>query len=180
MRYHLQVESETGRVERVAGDNPVVRGRLLKLHFKPSRSGYLYIIAPGEREGRVTFLTARPNPAWGVKGNLLVAGTGYSFPPGRDKWIQVAHGASSRAYTIIFAPEPLFQPGFLAGPADRALTAAEEGELDELRKRFGQGVRVEAQDAQSVVAVSAEPVSGAPFLFEINFRLGADKQGGQR
>jgi len=180
MRYYLQVESKTGKAERVAGDNPVVRGRFLKFHFTPSRNGYLYIIAPGERGKRVTFLTARPNSAWGVEGNLLEAGTDYSFPPRQDKWIQVARSASSRSYTIIFASEPLTLPRFLAGPADRALTVAEEGELDELRKRIGQGLRVDQQDAQSIVAVPAERVGGEPFLFEINFNIGANKEGGQR
>lgn len=185
MRYYLEVESEIGRVERVAGVDPVVRGRWLKFHFVPGRKGYLYIIAPGERGGRATFLTAQPNSAWGVKGNLLAAGTDYSFPPRRDKWIEVARGESFRTYTIIFAPEPLVRPDFLAGAADRALTAAEEGELAELRKRLAQRVRVETQGAQSVVAIPAERVSGAPvlpILFEVNLRLGddKDKEGGQR
>ena len=174
MRYYLQVESTTGRAERVAGDNPVVRGPFLKFHFTPSRSGYIYIIAPGEQGRLAAFLTAQPNPVWGVNGNRLEAGTAYSFPPSQDKWIQVARGASSRTYTVIFAPEPLVQPRFLTGPADRALTAADEGELDELRKRFGQGVRVEPQNAQNIVAIPAERASGGPYLFEINFRLGAN------
>jgi serine/threonine protein kinase len=180
MRYYLQVESQSGRAQRVAGANPVLRGRWLKFHFVPSWSGYLYIIAPGEGGGRTTFLTAQPNSAWGVKGNLLAAGTDYSFPSRRDKWIEVARGASPRTYTIIFTPEPLAQPGFLAEAADRALTAAEEGQLAELRKRFGQRVRLEEQGTQSVVAIPAQGVSGAPFLFEINLRLGADKEGDQR
>jgi hypothetical protein len=180
MRYYLEVESEPERAERVGGDNPVVRGRFLKFHFTPGRSGYLYIIAPGERGRRVAFLTAQPNSAWRVKDNRLEAGTDYSFPPGQDKWIEVARGANSRTYTVIFAPKPLDQPRFLAGPADRDLTAAEEGELDELQKRFGQGVSVDPQYAQSIVAIPAERVSGEPFLFEIKFRPGADKKGGQR
>ncbi|HMB29299.1 MAG TPA: protein kinase [Blastocatellia bacterium] len=180
MRYYLEVETETGSSERVADDNPVVRGRFLKFHFTPSRRGYLYIIAPGELGGRATFLTARPNSAWRVKDNLLKAGTDYSFPPRQNKWIEVAHDASIRTYTVIFAPEPLVHLRFLAGPPGRALTVAEEGELDELQKRYGQGVRVEEQDAQSIVSIPAERVSGEPFLFEINFRLGADKKGGQR
>ena len=180
MRYNLEVKLETGGAERVAGDNPVLRGQFLKFHFKPSRSGYLYIIAPGERGRRVAFLTAQPNSAWSVKDNLLEAGTEYSFPPGQDDWIEVARGASSRTYTVIFAPKQLDQPRFLAGPADRDLTAAEEDELAELKKRFGQGLRVDPQDTQSIVAIPTERVSGEPFLFEINFRLGADKKGGQR
>jgi hypothetical protein len=125
-------------------------------------------------------LTAQPNSAWGVKDNLLATGIDYSFPPRLDKWIEVAHGANFRTYTIIFAPEPLAQPRFLAEAVDRALTAAEEGELAELRKRFGQSVRVETQGDQSIVAIPAERASGAPFLFEVNLRLGADKEGGQR
>jgi serine/threonine protein kinase len=181
MRYYLELKkSKTGRAERVAGDKQDFRGRYLKFHFTPSRRGYLYIIAPGEREGRATFLTAQPNSAWSVKDNLLDAGTDYSFPPGQDDWIEVARGANSRTYIVIFAPKPLVQPRFLAGPADRDLTAPEEGELAELKKRFGQGVRVDPQDTQSIVAVPAERANGEPFLYEINFHLGADKKGGQR
>jgi len=180
MQYYLQVESRTGRAERVAGENPVVRGRFLKFSFTPSRKGYLYIIAPGERGGRAAFLTAQPNQEWGVNGNLLDAGTEYSFPPQQDKWIKVEPGASIRTYTIIFAPEPLVQPSFLTEAADRDLTAVEERELVELRKQFGQRVRVETRDAQSIVAVLEEGVSGEPFLFDINLRLDANKKGGQR
>jgi serine/threonine protein kinase len=180
MRSYLEVESMAGRAELVAVDNQVVRGQFLKFHFRPTWRGYLYIIAPGERGGRVTFLTAHPNSAWRVKNNLLKAETDYTFPPVEDKWIEVAGGASSRTYTVIFAREPLVQPRFLAGPADHALTVAEEGELAELVKQFGQGVSVEAQDAQSIVNIPAERVRGEPFLFEIKFRLGADKNGGQR
>jgi serine/threonine protein kinase len=181
MRCYLEVKkSKASRAERVVGDNQVVRGRYLKFHFMPSWRGYLYIIAPGEQGRRATFLTAQPNSAWSVKDNLLEAGTDYSFPPGQDDWIVVARDASSRTYTVIFAPKQLVQPRFLAGPADRDLTAAEERELDELQKQFGQGVRVDPQDTQSILNIPAERVSGEPFLFEIKFRLGADKNGGQR
>jgi serine/threonine protein kinase len=180
MRSYLEVESMAGGAELVAGDNQVVRGRFLKFHFRPTWRGYLYIIAPGERGGRVTFLTAQPNSAWRVKDNLLEEETDYSFPPGEDKWIEVAGGASSRTYTVIFAPKPLVQPRFLTEAADRDLTASEELELAEMVKQFGQGVSVEAQDAQSIVKIPAERGSGEPFLFEIKFRLGADKNGGQR
>jgi hypothetical protein len=176
----LQVESETGRAERIAGADPVVRGRWLKFHFVPSWRGYLYIIAPGERETRTTFLTAQPNLAWGVKDNLLAAGTDYIFPSREDKWIEVAREASLRTYIIIFTLEPLVQPRFLTEAADRPLTAAEEGELAELRKRFGQDVRIETQGAQSIVAIPAERLSGAAFLFEVNLHTGADIEGDQR
>jgi hypothetical protein len=115
-----------------------------------------------------------------VKDNLLEAGTDYSFPPGQNKWIEVARDSSIRTYTVIFAPEPLVHPRFLAGPPGRALTAAEEDELDELQKRFRQGVHVKEQDARSIVFIPAERVSGEPFLFEINFHLEANKKGGQR
>jgi len=180
MRSYLEVESMAGGAELVAGDNQVVRGRFLKFHFRPTWRGYLYIIAPGERGGRATFLTAQPNSAWRVKDNLLKEETDYSFPPGEDKWIEVAGGVSSRTYTVIFAPKPLVQPRFLTEAADRDLTASEERELAEMVKQFGQGVSVEAQDAQSIVNIPAERASGEPFLFEIKFRLGADKKGGQR
>jgi hypothetical protein len=178
MRYYLDVESETGRAKRVAGDNPLDRRRWLKFHFTPSRGGYLYIIAPGERAARVTFLTAQPNSTWGVKGNRLEAGTEYSFPPRPDKWIEVARGASIRTYTIIFTPEPLVRPRFLAGPANHSLTAAEKIELAELQMQYGQGAPVK-QGAQYIVKIPAE-APGAPFLFEFNLPIWADKEGGQR
>jgi serine/threonine protein kinase len=176
MRYYLEVESKTGGAWRVAGVDPVIRGRLLKFHFMPSWPGYLYIIAPGERAARTAFLTAQPNSGWGVKGNLLAAGADYSFPPRHDKWIEVARGAGLRTYTIIFTPEPLATPRFLVEAADRALTAAEEGELAELRKRLGQSVRIDTQGAQSIVAIPAERASGEPFLFEVNLRMGREKE----
>ena len=180
MRYYLQVDSEAGIAERVAGVNPIVRGRWLKFHFVSSRSGYLYIIAPGEREKRTTFLTAQPNSAWGVKTNLLAAGTDYSFPSRRDKWIELAQGASLRTYTIIFAPEPLIHPRFLAEASGRALTVEEEGELAELRRRFGPQVRVETPGAQSIITIPAGHPSGTPYLFEINLRPETDKEGDHR
>jgi serine/threonine protein kinase len=180
MRYYLQAESKTHKAERVAGDDPVVRGPFLKFHFKPSQSGYLYIIAPSERGRLVAFLTAKPNSAWNVKDNLLERGSDYSFPPSQNQWILVTRGANSRPYTVIFAPKPLVQPRFLAGPANHDLTAAEEDELVELQKRFGQGVRVEPQDDQYIVAIPAERMDGEPYLFDINFRLEANKKGGQR
>jgi hypothetical protein len=55
------------------------------------------------------------------------------------------------------------------------LTAAEEGELAELRKRLGKSVRIETQGAQSIVVVPAERASGEPFLFEVNLALETDK-----
>jgi serine/threonine protein kinase len=175
MRYYLEVESKAGGAWRVAGVDPVIRGRLLKFHFVPRWPGYLYIIAPGERAARTTFLTTQPNSGWGVKSNLLAAGADYSFPPRRDKWIEVARGAGLRTYTIIFTPEPLVQARFLAEAADRDLTTTEEGELAELRKRLGKSVRIETQGAQSIVVVPAERASGEPFLFEVNLALETDK-----
>jgi hypothetical protein len=171
MQCYLEVDSKLGRVERVACDNPVIKGRFLKFHFMPSRSGYLYIIAPGEQGRRVTFLTAGPNSTWGVKGNLIEGGTEYSFPPRQDDWIEVARGASSRTYTVIFTPHPLGQSRFLAGPAGHDLTTTEDGELDELRKRFEQRARVEVQGDQSIVVVREEDASETPFLFDVNLHI---------
>jgi hypothetical protein len=180
LRYYLQVESDTGRAERVAISNPVVRGRWLKFHFAPSQRGYLYIIAPGERAASTMFLTVLPNPAWGVRSDWLADENDYSFPSRRDKWIEFACGASPRTYTIIFTPESLAQPGFLAEAANRNLTATEEGEMVELRKRFGQHVRVERQSDQSIIALPAERANDTPILLKINLPLEPYKERGQR
>src|SRR5262249_33861702 len=64
MRYYLQVESNIRKAERAAGSEPVVNGQWLKFHFTPSRDGYLYLVGPGERAAKTTFLTSQPNPAW--------------------------------------------------------------------------------------------------------------------
>ncbi len=184
MRYYLQVESDAGRAERVAGAEPVLEGRWLKFHFTPSRPGYLYIIGPGEGPGgravRTTFLTAQPNPAWGIRSNLLAAGATYSFPSRRNQWIEVTGSANVRTYVIFFASEPLAQPGFLAGAANHALTPTEEDKLAELRKQFGQQVLIQTQGDQSIVTVPAEQASGAPFLFEIHLRRRTDQEKGER
>ncbi|HKX32541.1 MAG TPA: protein kinase [Blastocatellia bacterium] len=177
MRYFVQTESETGRAERFAGVDPVMRGRWLKFHFVPSRRGYLYIVGPAGRGRRATFLTGRPNPAWGVKSNLLPAGTGYSFPPRRDQWIEVVNAVSVRTYTFIFSPEPLAQPRFLDGAADRELTAAEESELADLKRRFGRQVFVQTQDDQSIVTIPTERGGSEPLLFEISLHQEADQEG---
>jgi serine/threonine protein kinase len=176
MRYYLQVESDAGKTEQTAGAEPVIGGRWLKFHFTPSRPGCLYLIGPGGSGRGAMFLTAQPNPVWGVKSNLLAAGIDYSFPPAADKWIEVARQADSRTYTVFFTSEPLTQPEFLAGAADRALTPAEEGQLAELRRQFGQQVRIETQGDRSIVNVPTARAGGAPFLFEINLRRKPDQE----
>jgi hypothetical protein len=180
MRYHLQVISDTGGKKRVAGTELALDGRLLKFHFTSSRPGYLYLVGPGEQAARTAFLTAQPNPAWGVKSNLLAAATDYRFPSLGDTWIEVAAGATRRTYLVLFAPEPLAQPDFLAGAARHDLTPAEESDLAELQKRFGQEVRIETRNDQSIVTVPAERASGAPLLFEINLRRKTDQERGNK
>src|SRR5258706_12795303 len=49
-------------------------GQKFKFHFSPSENGYLYIIGPGNNNAPTTFLTAKPNSAFGAKTNELKSG----------------------------------------------------------------------------------------------------------
>src|SRR5439155_772424 len=75
---------------------------------------------------------ALPNPNLSVKTNLALAGTDFVFPP--DKELEIADDTT---FTIIFSPEPLTKPAFLAERALHELTASEQQELEEFRRQLG-------------------------------------------
>ncbi len=168
MSYSLTVEADGGEARPLTNDQPLASGQRFKLLFTPKEGGYLYIIAPNAKERPTTFLTARPNSDWGVKTNRVAAGADYSFPPRQDKWLRITGNAETETYLIVFAPALLSTPGFLAEPAGRELTNAEQRELEMFRERHRIEVSTEQRGDQSIVTTHKERPSGASLIFEIN------------
>jgi serine/threonine protein kinase len=166
MSYSLMVEANGGETRLLANDKPLASGQRFKLRFTPKESGYLYIIAPNAKEIPTTFLTAQPNPDWGVETNRVDAGADYNFPPKQDSWLRITGDAESETYLVVFAPTLLSTPGFLAEPAGRELTNAEQRELESFRERNRTEVSAERSGNQSVVIAPRERSTGAPLIFE--------------
>ena len=176
MKYCLTAEAAGGIATSVAGNEPLVTGQRFKLRFTPRERGYLYIIAPNVKEVPTTFLTAQPNPDWGVRTNLIAADTDYSFPPRPDKWLRITGAAETETYLIVFAPILLPTPGFWAEPAGRALTDADQRELAAFRQQHRTEVATEQRRDQSVVSTPRGRPAGAPLIFEINVKRRIEQQ----
>ncbi|HJQ23433.1 MAG TPA: toll/interleukin-1 receptor domain-containing protein [Blastocatellia bacterium] len=164
--YYLEHEPADGRVTRTTGFDPLQGKKSYKLHFTPHERGYLYIIAPGTRLQPTTFLTAKPVAKTRTKSNEVKANTDFEFPGG-DQWMRVRTELDVTRLTVIFSPEPLRTPDFLASDAGRGLT---EAEYQALHALAGPRVKVEPSGDHSVVKASiiSEGDRRRPLVFEIN------------
>jgi serine/threonine protein kinase len=174
LRYYLEIAPSGGKSARRTGLEPLAAGSKFKFHFQPRESGYLYIIALGAGRAWQTFLTAQPMPASGVQTNWVAAGRDFQFPAG-GQWLILQRGAETIPFTIIFSPAPLETPTFLAAPAGRSLTAAEERTLAEWRRQLSAQapeVTVIMGQPRPTVAVNvlAERPAGEPLLFDISLK----------
>jgi len=172
MSYYLEMESAGGQAVRATGLEPLAVGETFKFHLIPSADGYLYMIAPEKNNALTTFLTGQPTPDSGVRTNRVEAGVDYSFPAGKDNWIKIGREGKLTTFTVIFSPHPLTTPGFLAAPAERALTAAEQQEFESLRRQFGASApesAVETGRHQPSVTISLPKgrAQSGPLLFDI-------------
>jgi len=172
MSYYLEMESAGGQAVRATGLEPLAVGETFKFHLIPSADGYLYMIAPEKNNALTTFLTGQPTPDSGVRTNRVEAGVDYSFPAGKDNWIKIGREGKLTTFTVIFSPHPLTTPGFLAAPAERALTAAEQQEFESLRRQFGASApesAVEMGRHQPSVTISLPKgrAQSGPLLFDI-------------
>ncbi|MDQ3653067.1 MAG: serine/threonine-protein kinase [Acidobacteriota bacterium] len=157
--------------KRVAGDPvPMRSGQQFKFHFQPRQSGHLYIIMTTEGNAPVTLLTSRPAK---TESNQLVGGVDFNFPGGDDV-IELDDQPGTEIFTVIFSPQPLAWPSVLTGQVEHVLTAAEQQELTEFRRRHeANKVEVSVQNANSeqpltIVRVPGETnPSGHPFIFDI-------------
>src|SRR6185369_7260167 len=134
-RYWLQVNSE-GSDNSVRADEPfqMASGQQFKFHFSPSESGYLYIIAPDDRDVPTTFLTARPARDFGVRSNEVKSGQDFVFPADtkqNENWMNLDKKAGTDEFTVIFSGTALTTPAFLDEAALRELSSGEQAELDQ-------------------------------------------------
>ncbi|HEY7544126.1 MAG TPA: protein kinase, partial [Blastocatellia bacterium] len=172
MRYYLEIESSVGESARATGLDPLAVGQTFKFHFIPYQDGFLYIIAPEKKNALTTFLTNQPISDSGVMTNRVEAGADYSFPSGKDNWIEIGREGKLTTFTVIFSPQPLATPVFLAARAGHALTAGELQEFESLRRQFGATAlesSVETGNHQPDVALTLlrKPDESGPLLFDI-------------
>lgn len=169
MRYYLELEAAGGGTTRVAGAEPLTTGQAFKLHFIPHERGYLYIVALNEKNLPTTFLTAQPHPKWQVKTNTVLAGEDFEFPSGEARL-----GLTGETpFTVIFSPEPLTKPDFLAQRATHVLTQPEQQEVEELRQKFGSKASeamIETLSDQSIVTLPAKRGFSGPLVFDITLK----------
>ena len=173
-RYWLQVNTAADSVR--AGEQVTMdSGQQFKLHFSPSKSGYVYIVGPGERNAPTTFLTAKPASEFGVQSNEVRSGEDFTFPADTGKtenWLNLDQKPGTDEFTVIFSTKPLTSPPFLEADALRELTADELKELDSLigqNKANLLGTEVIKTGASPFVSVKIPQTAaeGAPIIFKI-------------
>jgi len=176
MRYYLEVSSNGGRTSRQAGGEPLAADQTFKFHFIAREPGYLYIVAPDEKNVPTTFLTAQPMPQTGVKTNRVEAGVDYSFPSGAGSNIGITRDEDHMAFTVIFSPTPLTAPTFFNTRAGRGLNATEQNDLMLFRQQHSRGapeITREPGGAQSVVLVTTPGGGGerGPWIIDIPIEI---------
>ncbi len=174
LSYWLEIKGASGgQSARVAGVVPLASGQSFKLHFAPRENGYLYIIAPGEKNIPTTFLTAKPIPESGVKSNEVKSGVDFSFPGGEGNWITLDKSSGTENYTIIFSPTQLASPSFLSAAAARQLTPDEQKELEDFRAQFKANAPVtnvingSGVDPLVTIKIPQAKPSGEPVIFDM-------------
>jgi serine/threonine protein kinase len=136
LSYYLEIGGDDCRpLTRGTGDEPLDPAQFFKFQFIPRRSGYLYILAPNEKNVPTTFLTAHPDSETGVQTNFVEAGRTYSFPSGEGRCIGIQGDERMMAFTLIFSPALLANPGFLAAPALHELSATEQHQFHNWRSQ---------------------------------------------
>jgi len=171
IRYFLETISLDGDKDRVNGLEPLAAGLDLKLHFTARRSGFLYIVAPDEKDVPRAFLTARPTRSSGLVSNEVIADKDYVFPAGDNNWIGLTAGARSTRFTIIFSPTPLRSPSFLGAPARKQLTPAEREEWEAFQRRLDRAPQEAIAGSPDVkVTARSEIAAGQTVVFDITIK----------
>ena len=116
----------------------------------------------------MTFLTTQPVKESGVNTNQVRGGAEFSFPGGRDNWIEPAR---DEIYTVIFSQDALRSPSFLSLRAGRRLTPTEEGELTVMRSRAKADRRLVEERSGNETIIKAESGKSGPLIFDIPIKL---------
>ncbi len=174
LSYFLEVFSEDNVTTRATGMMPLAPDSRFKFHFKPRQSGYLYLIALGKNGRLQTFLTEEPMRGTGVITNWSAGGNDFQFPDG-GQWFMLPREAESAPFTVIFSPEPLKSPSFLAMPSGQELDETELQELTTLRKlssAISPNLVAFVEENQPAVAaqVLADRYKGEPLVFDISIK----------
>jgi hypothetical protein len=174
-RYWVEVNTPNKAEAILAGESLSMKSlQEFKFHFSPSENGYLYIIGPGTNNVPTAFLTAKPDPRFGVKTNEVKSGQDFAFPAetkNTTNWITLDQTSGTDEYTIIFSPRAMEGLDFLNGPALHELTPAEQKQLASLRQQAransvaGDVIKTGASPFVSVkVPQNAE---GSPVIFTV-------------
>jgi serine/threonine protein kinase len=171
IRYFLETMSPDGVKGAVNGLEPLAAGLDLKLHFTARRRGFLYIVAPDEKDSLRAFLTAKPTRSSGVASNEVIADVDYVFPAGDDNWIGLTAGALTTTFTIVFSPTPLTSPSFLAAPPRGQLTPAEREEWEAFQRRLDRASQEAIAGSPGVkVTARSEITDGQIVIFDITIK----------
>lgn len=174
-RYWLEVNTPNKSEAVRAGEQvSMASGQEFKFHFSPSENGYLYIIGPGEQNAPTTFLTAKPDTAFGVTTNEVKSGQDFAFPAETSKsanWLTLDKTAGTDEFTIVFSTKPVSELDFLNGPALHQLTQDEQKQLDSLReqsKANSVGAEVIKTGVSPFVSVKVpQNAGGTPVIFMV-------------
>ncbi|HJQ35119.1 MAG TPA: serine/threonine-protein kinase [Pyrinomonadaceae bacterium] len=154
-----------GGNERVAElTNVLAPGQHFELHFKPSNTGFLYLVAQkSEGNAETAFVTAKGIGRW--KSNKIAGGDDFSISGDIER-----RGGVDEC-TVIYSPEPLDSPAFLMGEPNHQLTAAEVKEFYDLLARYKDAaptLDAHGEGKERVVNVSVpETVKNLPVIFKI-------------
>ncbi|HKQ72100.1 MAG TPA: serine/threonine-protein kinase [Blastocatellia bacterium] len=171
IRYFLETMSPDGVKTAVNGLEPLAANLDLKLHFTARRRGFLYIVAPDEKNALRAFLTAQPTRSSGVVSNEVIADVDYVFPAGDDNWIGLTAGSLTTRFTIVFSPTPLTSPSFLAAPARKQLTPAEREEWEAFLRRLDRASHEAIAGSPGVKVIArSEITAGETVVFDITIK----------
>jgi hypothetical protein len=165
LTYYLETEADDGTTTRASGLETFKPDQKYKLHFTPRESGYLYIVAPGTSLDPTTYLTAKPIAATGVSTNQAAAGSDFVFPGG-DNWMRVKGEVDTTEIRVIFSPEPLQTPDYLASSAGRKLTPNEYSQLEKYAARG----ETDQSSERSRPKVALKGEERKPIMFDIRLK----------
>jgi serine/threonine protein kinase len=143
LRYYLEIDSDDG-VTRETGREPLADGSKFRFHFKPERSGYLYVIAPGEESENNGVMITR-----------VEAGIDFQVPYG-ENWFQSESESEGTPFTIIFSLTQVKTLDFLSAAKGRSLTESERNELEAFKRDlslFAPDIIPTQDDDQPAIAV---------------------------
>jgi hypothetical protein len=174
-RYWVEVNTPNKSDAILAGDALSMKSlQQFKFHFSPSENGYLYIIGPGLRNAPMTFLTAKPATAFGVRTNEVKSGQDFAFPAETRtaaNWLTLDATAGTDEFTIIFSTKPLTEPAFLNNAALSEITQEEQKQLEVMRqqaKAKSVGADVVKTGASPFVSVKVpQNAEGSPVMFTV-------------